>query len=96
MKLNLHMLAASLAAGSAMAHMEMKSPYPFRSKFNPDETNVDYSMTNPLASDGELISPATTPSSSIPEFFFVESDNDFSRVKFPVQGLPERCLGTDS
>lgn len=54
MKLNLHLLAASLAAGSAMAHIEIKSPYPFRSTFNPDEKNPDYSNTSPLSGDGEL------------------------------------------
>ena len=64
MKPNLHMLAASLAVGSAMAHIEMKSPYPFRSRFNPDEKNVDYSNTSPLAADGELITPTTIPFSS--------------------------------
>ncbi|EGE03336.1 endoglucanase [Trichophyton equinum CBS 127.97] len=35
-------------------HMEMKTPYPFRSKFNPENkyTDIDYSMTSPLNSDG--------------------------------------------
>ncbi|KAG5459138.1 MAG: hypothetical protein BJ554DRAFT_497, partial [Olpidium bornovanus] len=46
---------ALLAAGDdASAHMEMKSPPPRRSKFNPHEdyTTIDYSNTAPLAADG--------------------------------------------
>jgi hypothetical protein len=34
--------------------MEMSWPYPFRSKYNPDNnyTDIDYSMTSPLLADG--------------------------------------------
>ncbi|KAL1957761.1 hypothetical protein VTO42DRAFT_5605 [Malbranchea cinnamomea] len=44
----------ALFGASALAHMEMRDPYPFRSKFNPDNSpdEIDYSMTNPLATDG--------------------------------------------
>jgi hypothetical protein len=38
--------------GLASAHMEMKDPPPFRSKFNSHTTDIDYSMTNPLNRDG--------------------------------------------
>ncbi|KAK5711371.1 hypothetical protein LTR17_018438 [Elasticomyces elasticus] len=39
---------------SALCHMEMSYPHPFRSKFNPDNdyTNIDYSNTDPLQADG--------------------------------------------
>ncbi|KAK3304648.1 uncharacterized protein B0T15DRAFT_249721 [Chaetomium strumarium] len=45
---------AVLLAGSqlAAAHMEISFPPPFRSKFNPHATNVDYTNTAPLAADG--------------------------------------------
>jgi hypothetical protein len=48
-----------LAAGPAMAHMELNMPYPLRSKFDPanDYTNIDYSMTSPLLADGAYIVP---------------------------------------
>lgn len=47
-------LAAAILgmAGLASAHMEMKNPPPFRSKFNSHTTDIDYSMTNPLSRDG--------------------------------------------
>ncbi|KKA29671.1 hypothetical protein TD95_001367 [Thielaviopsis punctulata] len=36
-----------------LAHMEMKSPPPFRSKFNSNSGNdIDYNMINPLSPDG--------------------------------------------
>ncbi|ROV97122.1 hypothetical protein VMCG_07517 [Cytospora schulzeri] len=46
-------LLAALAA-TATAHMEMKFPPPFNSKYNPynDWSNIDYSMTSPLLQDG--------------------------------------------
>lgn len=46
--------AALVAAGMATAHIEMTSPYPIRSQFDPenDWNNIDYSMTSPLNSDG--------------------------------------------
>ncbi|KAK1751225.1 hypothetical protein QBC47DRAFT_392516 [Echria macrotheca] len=49
---------ASIATGLLAAlplvagHMEMSFPPPFRSKFNPHATNIDYSMTSPLSADG--------------------------------------------
>ncbi|KLJ05434.1 DNA-directed RNA polymerase [Blastomyces silverae] len=41
-------------AASAFAHMEMRQPYPFRSKFNPKNGpgDIDYSNTSPLAANG--------------------------------------------
>lgn len=39
-------------AAVASAHMEMKFPPPFRSKFNPHTTDIDYSMTSPLEASG--------------------------------------------
>lgn len=46
-------LVLGLAASSALAHMEMSFPAPFRSKFNPNAgSNIDYSMTAPLKADG--------------------------------------------
>jgi hypothetical protein len=40
-------------AAVANGHMEMKSPPPFRSKFNPNSgTDIDYSMTSPLLASG--------------------------------------------
>jgi hypothetical protein len=43
-------------SGLTAAHMEMSWPYPLRSKFDPENnyTNIDYSMTNPLLTDGTL------------------------------------------
>ncbi|KAI1492870.1 hypothetical protein F5X96DRAFT_319908 [Biscogniauxia mediterranea] len=43
-------LMAFLAAGSAMAHMNMKDPAPLAYKGNPNakEPNIDYSITSPL------------------------------------------------
>ncbi|KAK2811145.1 hypothetical protein FQN49_008484 [Arthroderma sp. PD_2] len=39
---------------SAFGHMEMIKPYPFRSKFDPENKpgEIDYSMTSPLHEDG--------------------------------------------
>ncbi|TWU72658.1 hypothetical protein ED733_002171 [Metarhizium rileyi] len=45
-------LSLVLLAGLTAAHMEMSSPPPFRSKYNPYTTDVDYSMTSPLSSSG--------------------------------------------
>jgi hypothetical protein len=36
----------------ANAHMEISKPAPFRSRYNPFTTDIDYSMTNPLSSSG--------------------------------------------
>lgn len=36
----------------SQAHMQMKSPPPLRSKFNPHTTDQDYDMTSPLSSSG--------------------------------------------
>ncbi|RHZ63230.1 uncharacterized protein CDV56_107179 [Aspergillus thermomutatus] len=47
-KVVLGLLTTSLAA----AHMEMSWPYPLRSRFDPQTTDIDYSMTSPLDSDG--------------------------------------------
>ena len=45
---------ATLASivGLAAAHMEIKQPAPFRSKFNEFTTDIDYSMTSPLEASG--------------------------------------------
>ncbi|KAK4656223.1 hypothetical protein QC762_309420 [Podospora pseudocomata] len=45
---------AFLMAGAqlASAHMEISEPAPFRSKFNPHATNIDYTNTAPLAANG--------------------------------------------
>ncbi|KFZ19183.1 hypothetical protein V501_00781 [Pseudogymnoascus sp. VKM F-4519 (FW-2642)] len=50
----LPIVTALLAVGPAMAHMELNSPYPLRSKFDPanDWSHIDYSMTSPLLADG--------------------------------------------
>jgi hypothetical protein len=47
-------VAAAIAGlvSYSSAHMEMKDPPPFRSKFNKFTTDVDYSMTSPLAASG--------------------------------------------
>lgn len=47
-------VAAAIAGlvSYSSAHMEMKDPPPFRSKFNKFTTDVDYSMTSPLAAGG--------------------------------------------
>ncbi|KAK3989595.1 hypothetical protein QBC44DRAFT_327226 [Cladorrhinum sp. PSN332] len=44
----------ALLAGAqlATAHMEIKEPAPFRSKFNPNAVNIDYTNTAPLADSG--------------------------------------------
>lgn len=44
--------ALYLTLPSVQAHMEMRWPYSFRSKFNPNNTNPDYSNTSPLLADG--------------------------------------------
>jgi hypothetical protein len=44
-----------MAVGIASAHMELCWPYPLRSKYDPDATSVDYSMTDPLKTDGIYI-----------------------------------------
>ena len=45
---------AALLGGAqlAAAHMEISFPAPFRSKFNPNAVDVDYTNTAPLAADG--------------------------------------------
>ncbi|KAL2752585.1 hypothetical protein ACRALDRAFT_1072488 [Sodiomyces alcalophilus JCM 7366] len=43
---------AVILLGLAGAHMEMSWPPPFRSRYNPFTTDIDYSMTNPLSSSG--------------------------------------------
>ncbi|KAF3480067.1 uncharacterized protein GIQ15_05414 [Arthroderma uncinatum] len=42
------------ACPSAFGHIEMRKPYPFKSKFDPENksNDVDYSMTTPLNADG--------------------------------------------
>ena len=50
-------LATFFAAGQLLsfvqAHVEMKNPIPFRSKFlTPNGPNTDFSMTSPLNPDG--------------------------------------------
>ncbi|KAI0013232.1 hypothetical protein F4779DRAFT_442555 [Xylariaceae sp. FL0662B] len=46
-------LMAMLAAGSAVAHMNMKDPPPLAYKGNPNakEPNIDYSITSPITKD---------------------------------------------
>jgi hypothetical protein len=48
MKFTTASVFAVAAAGLAAAHMEMMDPPPFRSKFNKNVQNADYSMTSPL------------------------------------------------
>ncbi|KAK2741482.1 hypothetical protein FQN57_005615 [Myotisia sp. PD_48] len=45
-----YILGALAAAGSALGHMQMKSPYPLRSQFDPknDWSNIDYDNTSPM------------------------------------------------
>lgn len=38
-----------LSATLAVAHMEMMSPPPFKSKYNPYATDVDYDLTAPIS-----------------------------------------------
>jgi len=47
-------VAAMLAAPAVTAHLELTSPFPLHSKYNPNvpEASKDYSMTSPLATDG--------------------------------------------
>lgn len=47
-------LIAGLFSATALAHMEMVNPYPFRSKHNPANQGgpIDWSMTNPLDASG--------------------------------------------
>ncbi|KAG8406162.1 hypothetical protein J3458_021489 [Metarhizium acridum] len=45
-------LGPLVLAGLATAHMQMSSPPPFRSKYNPYTTNVDYDMNSPLMDTG--------------------------------------------
>ncbi|KAK2735827.1 hypothetical protein FQN57_001104 [Myotisia sp. PD_48] len=54
MHLNSVILGALCAAGSAMAHMEMITPYALKSQYDPknDWSNIDYDNTSPLNSDG--------------------------------------------
>lgn len=40
-------------AAMAQAHMQMSWPPPFRSKYNPYTTDIDYSMTSPLDASGD-------------------------------------------
>jgi hypothetical protein len=50
---NFATVAAFLGMASlGAAHMEMKDPAPYKSKFNPNTVEQDYSMTNPLNRDG--------------------------------------------
>lgn len=46
------LLTLATLTGLAAAHMEMTYPAPFRSKYNPYTTNIDYSMTSPLDASG--------------------------------------------
>ncbi|KAI1506631.1 hypothetical protein F5X99DRAFT_11434 [Biscogniauxia marginata] len=50
MQLQSSLMAAVLAAGSVMAHMNMKDPAPLAYKGNPNakEPNIDYSITSPI------------------------------------------------
>lgn len=43
---------ALLLSSVCSAHMEMSWPPPFRSKYNPYTTSVDYDMTSPLSASG--------------------------------------------
>ncbi|PNY29447.1 Uncharacterized protein TCAP_00638 [Tolypocladium capitatum] len=54
MKTSFMSLAAALLglASFSQAHMQMKDPPPFRSKFNKFTTSVDYDMTSPLNAGG--------------------------------------------
>ncbi|OAA69826.1 hypothetical protein ISF_03096 [Cordyceps fumosorosea ARSEF 2679] len=46
------LLSLSAVLGLAGAHMQMTSPAPFRSKYNPYTTSVDYDMNSPLFANG--------------------------------------------
>lgn len=46
-----------MAVGIASAHMELSWPYPLRSKYDPQSTSADYSMTDPLKTDGIHLFP---------------------------------------
>jgi hypothetical protein len=47
------LFAAGQLLSSVQAHVEMKNPIPFRSKFLvPNGPNTDFSMTSPLLPDG--------------------------------------------
>jgi hypothetical protein len=51
-------VASLLAIGLVSAHMELEWPYPLRSKYDPNTPTslIDYSMTDPLKTDGMLLS----------------------------------------
>ena len=53
MRVGSYFLFVLIAAGSALAHMEMSTPPPFRSRHNPNMQSIDYDMKRPLKSDGE-------------------------------------------
>jgi LysM repeat protein len=52
MRFTIPVFAFATFASSALAHMEMTEPAPFRSKDNKFATNVDFDMTSPLSASG--------------------------------------------
>jgi LysM repeat protein len=53
MRFTIPVFAFAAFASSALAHMEMTEPAPFRSKDNKFTTNVDFDMTSPLSASGD-------------------------------------------
>ena len=47
-------VALTIAGHGVLGHTQMSYPYPFRSAYDPanNYTNIDYSMTAPLLTDG--------------------------------------------
>ncbi|KAL3421738.1 extracellular protein [Phlyctema vagabunda] len=73
----MHSSMAMIALGfasAAQAHIALTYPAPFRASYNPFATNIDYSITSPLAADGsnypckgylsDLGTPAGAPTAS--------------------------------
>ncbi|TQV94407.1 hypothetical protein V2A60_002561 [Cordyceps javanica] len=52
MKVSIAAVTALFLGTLGSAHMQMSYPPPFRSKYNPYTTNVDYDMNSPLSASG--------------------------------------------
>jgi hypothetical protein len=69
-----------LYALAVNAHMELIQPLPFRSKHDPLNVDIDWSMTNPLLADGMF-------SSFLNRFMLTRpSRNGFSLQRVPSTG----------
>lgn len=82
-------LFVGLFSATALAHMEMIDPFPFRSKHNPDNSGkpVDYSMTSPLKASGKH-PPCSCDILNQESVLNLNS----CRLQLPLQGLPPgRC-----